>query len=157
MLDAIGELETQNKSGDEPSPPHLPAELQQTQVLRERIQHAMSRLTQDQRITRVNLMDRDAQLMKGRQGIMPGYNAQAMASPVAELSGNGMLITAADSGQLVPMLEQAEEMIGERVPVTLADGGYHTAANPQQSGVGHSRLSKWTIRGCQKHQYPLTA
>ncbi len=37
--------------------------------------------------------------------------------------------TAADSGQLVPMLEQAEEMIGEPVPVTLADGGYHTAAN----------------------------
>ena len=27
------------------------------------------------------------------------------------------------------MLEQAEEMIGESVPVTLADGGYHTAAN----------------------------
>ena len=74
--------------------------------------------------------------MKGRQGIMPGYNAQAMASPVAQSSGGGMLITAADvvdsaadSGQLVPMLEQAEEMIGESVPVTLADGGYHTAAN----------------------------
>ena len=74
--------------------------------------------------------------MKGRQGIMPGYNAQAMASPVAQSSGGGMLITAADvvdsaadSGQLVPMLEQAEEMTGEPVPVTLADGGYHTAAN----------------------------
>ena len=74
--------------------------------------------------------------MKGRQGIIPGYNAQAMASPVVQSSGNGMLITAADvvnsaadSGQLVPMLEQAEEMIGESVPVTLADGGYHTAAN----------------------------
>ena len=56
--------------------------------------------------------------------------------PVAQSSGKGMLITAADvvnsatdSGQLVPMLEQAEEMIGESVPVTLADGGYHTAAN----------------------------
>ena len=134
--DAIGELESQNKGGDEPSPPHLPAELQQAQVLRERIQCAMNRLVQDHRLTRVNLTDQDAQLMKGRQGIMPGYNAQAMASPVAQSSGNGMLITAADvvnsaadSGQLVPMLEQAEEMIGESVPVTLADGGYHTAAN----------------------------
>jgi len=104
--------------------------------LRERIQHAMNRLAQDNRLTRVNLTDNDAQLMKGRQGIMPGYNAQAMASPVVQSSGNGMLITAADvvdsaadSGQLVPMLEQAEEMIGEPVPVTLADGGYHTAAN----------------------------
>ena len=134
--DAISELEAQNQSGDEPSPPRLPVELQQAQVLRERIQHAMSRLAQDHRITRVNLTDQDAQLMKGRQGIMPGYNAQAMGSPVAQSSGSGMLITAADvvdsaadSGQLIPMLEQAEEMIGERVPVTLADGGYHTAAN----------------------------
>ena len=134
--DAISELEAQNQSGDEPSPPRLPVELQQAQVLRERIQHDMSRLAQDHRITRVNLTDQDAQLMKGRQGIMPGYNAQAMGSPVAQSSGSGMLITAADvvdsaadSGQLIPMLEQAEEMIGERVPVTLADGGYHTAAN----------------------------
>lgn len=37
--------------------------------------------------------------------------------------------TAADYGQLVPMLEQAEELMGERPQVTLADGGYHTAAN----------------------------
>ncbi|MBQ11737.1 MAG: hypothetical protein CMJ45_09330 [Planctomyces sp.] len=134
--DAIGELESQNEGGDEPSPPHLPAELQQAQVLRERIQQSMNRLDQDHRLTRVNLTDNDAQLMKGRQGTAPGYNAQAMASPVVHSSGNGMLITAADvvdsaadSGQLVPMLEQAEEMIGESVPVTLADGGYHTAAN----------------------------
>jgi len=47
-----------------------------------------------------------------------------------------MLITAAevvnsasDSGQLVPMMEQAEDLTGKRTPVTLADGGYHTAAN----------------------------
>ncbi len=37
--DAISELEAQNKSSDEPSPPCLPVELQQAQVLRERIQH----------------------------------------------------------------------------------------------------------------------
>ena len=37
--------------------------------------------------------------------------------------------TAADSAQLVPMLEESEEMTGVRVPVTLADGGYHTAKN----------------------------
>lgn len=133
---AIGELESQNEGGDDPTPPRLPTELQRAQTLRERIQRAMNHLAQDQRLTRVNLTDNDAQLMKGRQGIIPGYNAQAMASPVVQSSGNGMLITAADvvdsaadSGQLVPMLEQAEEMIGESVPVTLADGGYHTAAN----------------------------
>ncbi len=72
--------------------------------------------------------------MKGRQGIMPAYNAQAVASPLT--AGDGMLITAADVvdsptdyGQLVPMLEQAEATTGQRVDLTLADGGYHTAAN----------------------------
>ncbi len=133
---AIGDLEAQNEGGDDPPPPRLPAELQRAQTLRERIQDAMDRLAQDNRLTRVNLTDEDAQLMKGRQGIMPGYNAQTMVSPVAGPTGNGLLITAADvvttaadSGQLIPMLEKSEEMTGERVPLTLADGGYHTAAN----------------------------
>ena len=133
---AIGDLEAQNEGADDPPPPRLPAELQRAQALKERVQHAMDCLTQDSRLTRVNLTDEDAQLMKGRQGIMPGYNAQAMVSPVDGSNGNGMLITAAevvntasDSGQLIPMLEKAEEITGERVPLTLADGGYHTAAN----------------------------
>lgn len=86
----------------------------------------------------MNLTDEDARLMKGQQGVMPAYNAQAMASPLdpTQASGSGMLITAAevvsaaaDYAQLVPMLEQSEESIGVRVQVTLADGGYHTAAN----------------------------
>jgi transposase len=90
------------------------------------------------------LTDEDAQLMKGRDGIITGYNAQAMVSPLAiETTGrNGMLITAtnvintaADSGQLVPMLERAEELTGERVPITLADGGYHTAVNLESGQI----------------------
>ena len=133
---AIGDLEAQNEGSDDPPPPRLPAELQQTQALRERIQHAMNHLAQDQSLRRMNLTDEDAQLMKGRQGILPAYNAQAMVSPVVGPTGNGMLITAAevvnmaaDSGQLIPMLEKSEEMTGKRIPITLADGGYHTRAN----------------------------
>jgi hypothetical protein len=61
-----------------------------------------------------------------------------MVSPVSSTApeGGGMLITAADvvssaadSGQLIPMLEQAESITGKRSPITLADGGYHTGAN----------------------------
>ncbi len=65
--------------------------------------------------------------MKGRPVILPRYNAQAMVSTVAQSSSNGMLSTAADgmntpvdSGQSIPMLDQAEKMIGEQVLVTLA-------------------------------------
>lgn len=135
---AIGELEAQNEGGDDPPPPRLPMELQQAQVLRERIQQAMNRLAQDQGLRRVNLTDEDARLMKGRQGILPAYNAQAVVSPLnpARAHRSGLLITAADVattpddyGQLAPMLEQAEELAGERAEVTLADGGYHSGPN----------------------------
>ena len=135
---AIAELEAQNEGGDDVPPPRLPEELQQAHALRHQVRDAMSRLAHHQTMSKVNLTDADAQLMKARSGIIIGYNAQAMVSPLSPdtAKGNGMLITAAevvntaaDSGQLVPMLEQAEELTGERAQVTLADGGYHTAAN----------------------------
>jgi hypothetical protein len=137
---AIADLEAQNEGGDDPPPPRLPTELKRAQVLRERIHQAMDHLAHGHRLTRVNLTDEDAQLMKGRQGILPAYNAQAMVSPLnhAEACRDGMLITAADvvdraadTAQLIPMLEQAEEMTGAKASITLADGGYHTAANLQ--------------------------
>jgi len=135
---AIAELEAQNERGDDSPPPRLPEELHRAQALRHQVRDAMLHLVQHEGLSRVNLTDGDAQLMKGRSGIVIGYNAQAMVSPLAPgtAKGNGMLITAAevvnsaaDSGQLVPMLERAEEVTGQRVPVTLADGGYHTAAS----------------------------
>ncbi len=132
---AIAELEAQNEGGDDPPPPRLPERLRRADGLRGQVRAAMDRLARNQGPKRVNLTDEDAQLMKGRQGILPAYNAQAVVSPV-NATGKGMVITAADvantaadSGQLVPMLKQAEEMTGKHVPITLADGGYHTAAN----------------------------
>ena len=76
----------------------------------------------------MNLTDGDAQLMKGRDAILPGYNAQAVVSPLDPVRAEktGLFITAADVAmtpddyqQLVPMLEQAEEMTGERAEVTF--------------------------------------
>jgi transposase len=135
---AIGEMEKQNEQAEDAPALKLPEELQQSQTLRQKIQDAMNHLRQNPNLKRVNLTDNDAQLMKGRDRILTGYNAQAMVSPlvVETAKESGMLITAADvvntasdSRQLVPMLEQAEELTGERTLVTLADGGYHTAAN----------------------------
>jgi hypothetical protein len=131
---AIGELEAQNEAGEGISPVRLPRELEQAKALKQRVEDAMGRLGRNG--GQINLTDLDARLMKGRRGIMPGYNAQAMVSPLSSDDGSKrVIITAADvvtnasdSGQLVPMLEQAEELTGYRSPVTLADGGYHTAA-----------------------------
>ena len=135
---AIAALEAQNEGSDAPLPPRIPPTLGRAQSLRERVLAAQEQLATQEKQTRVNLTDGDARLMKGRQGIMPAYNAQAMVSPLQEAATSrpGMLITAvdvvdaaADSGQLVPMLVETEAMTGVRVGVTLADGGYHTAAN----------------------------
>ncbi|MBI2934972.1 MAG: IS1182 family transposase [Chloroflexi bacterium] len=90
---------------------------------------------------RINLTDEDAKQMKSRQGIVPGYNAQAMVSPLnTEVTGQaGLLITAAevvndqhDHNQLVPMVQAAEEMTERPAGVTLADGGYHSGENLAQ-------------------------
>ena len=145
---AIAELEAQNEGGDDPPPPRLPEKLQRAQALQRQqrqVRDAMSHLAQHEGLSRVNLTDEDAQLMKGRSGIITGYNAQAMVSPLAPeiAKGNGMLITAvevvnnaSDYDQLVPMLEMAEDLTGKRAQVTLADGGYDTAANLE---AGESR------------------
>ena len=141
---AVAELEAQNEGGDDPAPPRLPGQLQTARALRQQVRDALTRLAQHEELNKVNLTDEDARLMKGRSGIIIGYNAQTMVSPLApEANGGGVLITAADvgnsaadSGQLVPMLELAEEVTGERSPVTLADGGYHTASN---MGAGERR------------------
>ena len=135
---AITALEAQNEGGDDPSPPRMPPALRRAQALKERVQAAQHQLVSQEKQTRVNLTDGDAQLMKGRQGIMPAYNAQAMASPLNEGAARrrGFLITGADVvnaptdfGQLIPMLEEAEAMTGVRGDTTLADGGYHTGGN----------------------------
>ncbi len=135
---AIAEMEAQNEGGSDCPAPHLPESLRRAEDRRAQVRAAMDRLASREGARRVNLTDGDAELMKGRHGILPGYNAQAVVSPLdpARAGRTGLFITAADVAtaaddydQLIPMLEQAEEMTGERVRVTLADGGYHSGPN----------------------------
>ena len=78
--------------------------------------------------------------MKTDRGFGPGYNAQAMVSPVDPDSGmTGMLVTAADVVdepndyyRLAPMVLQAEETTGTKAPMTLADAGYFTGSHLEE-------------------------
>ena len=137
---AIADLEAQNAGGDEPAPPRLPTELAQATALRDRVARALARVTAAEHQERANVTDVDATLQKTRTGgFQVGYNAQATVAGVAAPDGagpGGLLITAADvtadrddHGQLVPLLAQAVETTGAPIPVALADGGYHSAAN----------------------------
>lgn len=136
---AILELEAQNEGGGDEDVVRLPGELTQKEALRKQVREAMDQLEDGRE--RINLTDEDAVLMKGRQGIVVGYNAQAMASPLDadKTEVSGFLITAADvtddpddHSQLMPMIEKALEMTGERAQLTAADGGYHSGANLEQ-------------------------
>jgi transposase len=129
---AIADLEAQNQTGGEPMPPELPEKLRQKTALREKVREALEQIGAEER---VNLTDKEAKLLKVRGGYVLGYNAQAVASP---LKDGGQLVTAAvvdedDRKALMPMLEAAEENLGERPDWSLADAGYHTAKNVARS------------------------
>ena len=110
---AIGDLEAQKEAGEDTAAAHLPEELADKEVLRAQVRQAMTDLASQERHKRINLTDRDARLMKGRQGIVAGYNAQAMVSPTKPAGGaTGMLVTAVDvvdeandNAMLAPMME----------------------------------------------------
>jgi len=137
---AIQDLESQNEAGEGAPVPYLPQELTKAQALRERVQQALERARTEES-GHANLTDPDATLMKTRQGTAAAYNAQAMVAGVGPRAEEphrptGFLITAADvvtattdSAQLLPMLDQAAATTGQRASMTLADAGYHSAAN----------------------------
>ena len=137
---AIRDLEAQNEGGEDPAAVHLPEELAGKTALRDRVRQAMDDLASKERPKRINLTDNEARVMKISQGFAPGYNAQAMVSPVEPESGmTGMLVTAvdvvdepSDHYRLAPMVEQAEETTGTRTPVTLADAGYFTGSHLEE-------------------------
>ena len=134
--EAIEELEVQCVADENSSQGELPAELCDERRRREEIEKALEQVRAEEGRKRINLTDPDTRLVKGRQGLVAGYNAQAMVSPLKAEYGGGLLITAADvtnvaddHGQLVPMIGQAEENTGDRAETTLADGGYHSGKN----------------------------
>ena len=134
---ATADLEAQNEAGEEAAVAHLPEELADKEVLREQVRRAMADLASQRRHKRINPTDPDAKLMKGGQGIVAGYNAQAMVSPTETDGGaTGMLVTAVDVVDAandntlpVPMMERAEETTGTKSQMTLADAGYFAASH----------------------------
>ena len=137
MERAITDLEAQNEAGEDPTVAHLPDKLADKEALRERVRRAMDALGSQKRHKRINMTDPEARLMKGRQSIVAGYNAQAMVSSTeTEEGASGMLVTAVDvidaandNALLAPMMEQAEDTTGTKSQMTLADAGYFSASH----------------------------
>jgi transposase len=155
---AIKELEAENEAGNDVPPQHLPQKLSDAKRLRDEVKAAMQRLAAEEGRTRINLTDAEIELVKSRQGIVAGYNAQAVVSPIKVPEAKkrpgrppqrgGLFITAADvvadptdTAHLVPMLDQAEEHTGKRADMSLADAGYHSGEN---------------LEACERHGQAIT-
>lgn len=76
-----------------------------------------------------NSTDPDARLQKCREGPRPGYNAQAASTADGYVVAADVTNEAADTHQLLPMLEQVEDNLQEPVGVLLADAGYESGEN----------------------------
>lgn len=134
----ITELEQENEMGHDPPPAHLPEKLRRAEQLKVEVKAAMEALARDESRKQINLTDGDSNLMKSRQGIIAGYNLQAVVSPlkVSETKKTGNIMTAVeavrdptDTKWLIPMIEQSTEIAGRPADMALVDAGFHSGAN----------------------------
>ena len=130
----------------------LPAQLQRRQTRLEKIRQAQKALqqrardkaaTQNQAAEEVrkakprdkdqyNFSDPESRIMKGGDGFVQAYNAQAAVEGVCQfIVGQTVTQAANDKEQLTPLLEAVEQQAGQRPRQVLADSGYCSEQNLQ--------------------------
>jgi len=134
-----------NKSGDE-----LPEELSRRETRLKRIREAKRALEQraceeaaeagksEQEADRAkpgdkdqyNFSDPESRIMKGSDGFVQAYNAQAAVEASMQLIvGQAVTQQANDKQQIVPMVETIQQQAGQRPEQLLADSGYCSEQN----------------------------
>jgi transposase len=97
-----------------------------------------------------NFTDPESRIMKGGDGFVQGYNAQAAVEPTLLLIvGQTVTEAANDKKQLMPMVELIEQQSGQRPDAILADNGYCSEEN-----LGHlpeRKVEGFIATGKQKH------
>jgi transposase len=77
-----------------------------------------------------NFTDPESRIMKGADGFVQGYNAQASVEPeMLLIVGQSVTEAANDKQQLEPMVEAIEQQSGQRPKALLADSGYCSEEN----------------------------
>jgi transposase len=126
---AIDEILKQTEQAEQPeehkgSDCRLPAELQEKKKLREEIQEQLKQLKEKER-DHLNPGDEDARVMKCRSGKKFAYNAQAVVDQKSKLIVAADVVTEeSDNYQLVPMLDQVQDNLGQVAEQSVADAGY---------------------------------
>src|ERR1700680_4749274 len=77
-----------------------------------------------------NFTDPESRIMKGADGFVQGYNAQASVEPeMLLIVGQSVTEAANDKQQLEPMVEAIEQQSGQRAEAIVADSGYCSEEN----------------------------
>jgi hypothetical protein len=83
-----------------------------------------------------NFTDPESRIMKGADGMVQGYNAQAAVEPeLLLIVGQSVTEAANDKQQLVPMVELIEQQSGQRPEAVLADNGILFGGEPGAPGI----------------------
>ena len=102
-----------------------------------------------------NFTDPESRILKGGDGFVQGYNAQAAVESTLQLIvGQNVTQAANDKEQIKPMLEVIEEQSGQRPDEALADSGYCSEKNLEYLERGNKSrhiINAYIATGKQKH------
>jgi transposase len=102
-----------------------------------------------------NFTDPESRIMKGGDGFVEGYNAQAAVEPERMLIvGQAVTEAANDKEQLQPMVEVIEQQARQRPEGILADSGYCSDRNLEyleSAGQPERTIEGFIATGKQKH------
>ena len=105
-----------------------------------------------------NFTDPESRIMKGADGFVQAYNAQAAVEADFQLIvGQAVTQAANDKQQVVPMVEVIEEQSGQRPEELLADNGYcseQNLAHLESAAEPDQRIDAYIAADRQKHGEP---
>jgi len=97
-----------------------------------------------------NFTDPESRIMKGRDGFVQAYNAQAVVDAKAQvILAHGLTDCAADAGQLVAMTDAIEANLGKKPKQLSADSGYCSEDNI--AALESRQIEGFIATGRQKH------
>ena len=97
-----------------------------------------------------NFTDPESRIMKGKDGFIQGYNAQAAVDAKAQvIVAHGLTDNAADAGQLIPMADAVEANTGAKPAQLSADSGYCSEEN--LAALEARQITGFVATGRQKH------
>jgi transposase len=97
-----------------------------------------------------NFTDPESRIMKGKDGFIQGYNAQAAVDAKAQvIVAHGLTDNAADAGQLIPMADAVEANTGAKPAQLSADSGYCSEEN--LAALETRQIAGFIATGRQKH------